>query len=151
MKTGFAALAALLALSACSDVPVEAEPQTAPGRYTLSGAAGQPVPAVVFDDTIRDDSGDFHLRIVATSGTLVLTETGGYEQRLEQTPYIDGQPQPRLRRTDRGAYTVSGDSLHFESSFIQNVRFTAVYRNGEVRVEQDAAETGAATVYRYRR
>jgi hypothetical protein len=141
----------LLALAtACSDGPVQPGPEAATVQYILGGAGQQELPAVVFDDTIRDESGDFHLRIVATQGVLRLTRAGRYEQRVDHTPYIDGQPQPRLRLSDHGVYTQRGDTLAFDSEFIENLRYAGVLRNGELEVEQPVEE-GISAVYRYRR
>lgn len=140
----------LVLAAACSDGPVQ--PGTDPGavQYTLGAAGQQELPAVVFDDTVRDASGDFHLRIVATQGVLRLTQAGRYEQRVDHTPYVDGHPAPRLRLSDRGVYTQRGDTLAFQSEFIENLRYAGVLRNGELLVEQPVEE-GISAVYRYRR
>ena len=52
---------------------------------------GQSVLAVVFEGTILGGTGpDFHLRVVASSGSLVLTEYGRYDHEVDLSAFVDG-------------------------------------------------------------
>ena len=138
----------LVVAAACGDDPVS--PAGPAGQYTLTHAAGQPVPAVVFEGTVPGGTEpDFHLRVVASSGSLVLTDDGRYDHEVDLSAFVDGAPQPATHWSDHGLYTVDGDSLHFDSDFIEKVRFSGSFAGGQVEVEQDLPGEGEPVPYRF--
>ena len=77
-----ASLAIIVALTAttfgCSGdsaSPVSNQERFA-GQFTLTSAEAQPLPATVFDGMIDDVTPPFHLRVVATSGSISIDANG---------------------------------------------------------------------------
>jgi hypothetical protein len=144
--------ALLLVAASCGDGPLT--PSSVAGTYALAQAAAQPLPGVVFDGVIHDPSGaspDFHLIITATSGSLTLSSDGRYQHAVDLAPAIDGAPQPISRWRDHGQFSILGDSLHFTSEFIQNVRFDGSAAGGQVHVAQDLSGEGRSARYSFTR
>jgi hypothetical protein len=142
----------LLGAAACGDEPFT--PSTLAGQYTLAQAGGQPLPGAVFDGIIHDSSGtipDFHLRIVASSGSLTLTADGRYQHAVDLVATIDGAPHSMPRWRDHGQFTLQGDSVHFDSEFLQGVQFAGAAKAGRLEVEQDLPGEGRLARYAFAR
>jgi hypothetical protein len=137
------------AASACAEGPTT--PAALAGRYPLQRVAGSPLPAPIYDAVVPDTSGNFHLRLDATTGWLELTADGHYDHGVDLAVTIDGTPQPTTRWRDHGRYTVQGDTLAFDSDYIQDVSFRGVAGAGRVQVDQNLAEpiAGAGAAVRF--
>jgi hypothetical protein len=147
-----AALTAVVFLGAgaCGgDAPTQSEDLL--GRRTLEQVDGVGVPAPVFDDVVQDDSGSFHLRVVATSGWLELGANGRYDHGIELAATIDGQPAPTTHWRDHGMYTVRGDTVDFESAYLENVSFHARVADRRLHVDQDLVGEGRAAQFTFGR
>jgi hypothetical protein len=134
----FGAVLFLLA-AACGESTVA--PSGPAGTYTLRQAGGQPLPGTVFDEIISSGgtSPDFQLRILVSAGSLTLADDGTYRHELDFTSTIDGVAQPSGVWGDHGRYTLAGDSVHFESEFIQNLAFGGALAGGRLEIEHDLA------------
>lgn len=153
----------LLALAACSDTPTA--PAEATGRYALEQVDGAPLPAAIFDGVVADTSGDFHLKVVATTGWLELTAGGRYDHGVDLAVTIDGQPQPMVRWRDHGVYVQHADTvplgprksvqrsntLSFDSEYLQNVSFDGAIEQGRLHIVQDLAGEGRVARFSFRR
>lgn len=158
---GACLVAALLA--ACSDgatapvgepPPVTPPPVTPPpagapavtGTWVTHRVDEKPMPAVVKSGTDAGVAWELH----ALADTLIVRADGTWEQRV------------RVRQTqsdgfvfnggfwDRGVWTRTGSALAFESTWIQNVRFTgSVTTTGELVVNHDyTLDDGARALQR---
>ncbi|HEU4697907.1 MAG TPA: hypothetical protein VFS40_01895 [Gemmatimonadales bacterium] len=143
------ALATLLGAAACGDGSTG--PGSLAGRYALAQVEGAALPAPIFDGTVPDPNGDFHLRVTATTGWLELTADGRYDHGVDLAVTIDDQPQPPVRWRDHGVYTVAGDSLAFDSEYIENVAFRGSIEAGRVHVVQDLSNEGPTARYTFAR
>lgn len=143
--------ALLMVLIACDKAasPVES-PNLSIGEFALVAAEGVSLPAPVFDGiVVADPDPSFHLKIVATSGSITIDATGHYEQRVSHDAFIDGALGGRATHVDRGECARSGAQLQCSSSYLQNVEFTAMLGNGILTIQQDLAGEGHAATYRY--
>ena len=145
-------LAALLTvLFGCDKAssPVES-PDKSIGEFALVAAEGTSLPAAVFDGiVVADPDPSFHLKVVATSGSITIDATGHYEQRVSHDAYIDGTLGSRATHVDRGECTRAGAQLQCSSSYLQNVAFIATLTDGVLIIQQDLAGEGHAATYRY--
>ena len=120
------------------------------GTFTLVSADDQTLPAAVFDGVVSaDPSPPFHLRIIATSGSLTLDANGHYEQRVEHDTIIDGVKNGRVTRADRGECSRTGTQLQCFSNFLEGVEFTATIVASKITIAQDLAGEGHVATYRY--
>ena len=120
------------------------------GQFALVAAENVALPATVFDGiVVADPDPWFHLRVVATSGSITLDATGHYEQRVSHEAFIDGSLGSRATHVDRGECTRSGSQLQCSSSYLQNVEFTGTLADGILTIQQDLAGEGHAATYRY--
>lgn len=151
-RTGatFVVAMSLAALTACSD-DSGTGPEPIAGLYQLRDVGGQTLPATIFEDMLTSPSGNFFLRILVTEASLDLTAGGRYEQRVKRSVFIDDQPAPSPTRTDRGIYSVSGDTIRFTSDLIQGVSFKGTLTAAGISVEQDLSEENRPLSYRYSR
>jgi hypothetical protein len=143
------ALFALLAASACTDAPTT--PATLAGRYPLGHVAGAPLPAPIYDGVVQDPGGDFHLRVEATSGWLELGADGRYDHGVDLAVTIDGAAQPATRWRDHGVFSIRGDSLAFDSEYVENVAFAGQVDGGRIHVDQDLAGEGRPARFTFSR
>lgn len=116
-----------------------------PGTYLLQA------PLPVFDDLVPDPEGDFHLRVVATGGSLVLMTDSRYQHEVHLEAYVDGQLSGRQGWVDRGDWRAAGDTLHFESGFIGNLVFRGVREDHAVKLVQDLVGEGITAEYPFHR
>ena len=146
------ALALLLvtAMIGCSDStsPVDNTDHFS-GQFDLTHAEAVPLPATVFEGNINDVTPAFHLRIVATSGSIVISPNGHYEQHVQHDAFIDGAFNGHVTRADRGECSRTGSELHCSSSFLQNVEFIASISGRALTISQDLSGEGRAASYRY--
>ena len=135
-RLGFALL---VLATACGDGATT--PSTPAGQYALEQAGGQPLPGTVFDELISPGgtTPDFQLRIIVSSGSLTLADDGTYRHEMHFTSTIDGVAQPSGVWGDHGRYTLAGDSVHFDSEFIQNLAFAGAFAGGRLEIEHDLA------------
>ena len=143
--------ALLLVLVACdrASSPVESRDKSI-GEFALVAAEGASLPATVFDGVVvADPDPSFHLKVVATSGSITIDATGHYEQRVSHDAFIDGTLGGRATHVDRGECTRSGAGLQCSSSYLENVEFNATLTDGILIIQQDLAGEGHAAIYRY--
>jgi hypothetical protein len=145
-------LAALLvtAMIGCSDTtspPDNSDHFT--GQFDLTHAESVALPATVFEGNITNVTPAFHLRIVATSGSIVISPNGHYEQHVQHDTFIDGAFNGHVTRADRGECTRTGSELQCSSSFLQSVEFTASIAGRILTISQDLSGEGRAASYRY--
>ena len=137
-------LVLLLALSACSD-GITGHSEFPEGTYLLHTAAGQPAPAVIHSDIDVTTGKPLEIRVLGD--TLELFH-GFYLQHARLEAYVEGQLVSRSRWADRGLYTVTGNALHFESDYLQNVVFDGMIgAAGSISVTQNLAGEGTADEY----
>ena len=117
------------------------------GQFDLTHAESVALPATVFEGNITTVTPAFHLRIVATSGSIVISPNGHYEQRVQHDTFIDGAFNGHITREDRGECARTGSELQCSSSFLQNVEFTASITGRTLRCSQDLSGEGAPTSY----
>ena len=145
------ALAQVAVMVGCSDytAPTQGDgPLT--GQFNLVSADDQALPATVFDGTIvADPEPPFHLRVVATSGSIVLDANGHYEQRVEHNTMIDGVFNGRVIRVDRGDCTRTVSQLTCVSNFLEGVEFTGTIAGQTITIAQDLTGEGRVAEYRY--
>src|SRR5690349_14759800 len=105
-------LLASVSLACSSTSSPDNSPHTT-GVFSLVSADARTLPAQVFDGTIvTDEVPPFHLRVLATSGTLSIDANGHYEQQVKHDALIDGALSGRPAHADRGECTRSGAQLH---------------------------------------
>ena len=146
-------VAAAVTLAACGDgstAPVTPGPVVVPSPVTPTPPAGiRPVvgrwgtyrlddktlPAVIAGGT-EPDGLTWELRAVFDS--LVIRADGRWEQRARVRQEQSDGTQFGGTFYDKGRWTRQGDSLHFESDWIQNVRFDGyLSEGGELVVDHD--------------
>ena len=145
-----AALILTSALIGCSDStsPTDTTDHFS-GTFDLTHADAQPVPAAVFDGMISDVTPSFHLRVIATGGSISIDGNGHYEQRVNHDVFVDGALSGHFTRADRGECTRSGNDLHCDSSYLENVAFTASVARKTLTIAQDLSGEGRVSAYRY--
>jgi hypothetical protein len=148
----------VLALSLVAGVSVACSSTSAPdksaphttGVFTLVSANGEALPAAVFEGTIvTDEIPPYHLRVLATSGSITIDANGHYEHRVNHDAMIDGVLGGRPNHTDRGSCTRSGEELHCVSEYLQAVEFTASLSGDVITIAQDLVREGHVATYRY--
>jgi hypothetical protein len=147
-------LAALLSLLIACDKAVSPGeiPDQSIGEFILVAAEGASLPAPVFDGVVvADPDPSFHLRIVATSGSITIDATGHYEQRVSHDAFVDGALNGRATHVDRGECTRSGALLQCSSNYIEGVAFTGTFAGKTLTIGQDLAGEGHVAQYRYSR
>jgi hypothetical protein len=77
------ALLLVTALIGCTDSTSPDSSDHFTGQFDLTHAEALPLPATVFEGNITSVTPAFHLRIVATSGSIVISPNGHYEQRVQ--------------------------------------------------------------------
>jgi hypothetical protein len=141
------------AVSDTITVPLDVtRPPELSGRFELSTAGGNPVPAPVFDGIILiGEDGFIHLETTVTDGYIEFDGSGAYEHRVSQEVRVDGWPAPSLDWVDRGRCVASGAELHCPSAQVSGRAFTATVGDGTVELTQDLNGEGLAVTYRYAR
>lgn len=145
-----AALVLTSALIGCSEstAPADTGPHFS-GRFDLTQAEAQPLPAAVFDGIINQVTPAFHLRVLATGGSISIDANGHYEQHVNHDVMINGAFNGPLTRADRGECTRSGNQFHCESNYLENVVFTATVDGQKLDIAQDLSGEGRVATYRY--
>lgn len=119
-----AIIVAALAVAGCSAADVSTPPPTE-GRYIIETANGAPAPAIVArwntGGGTAVDTGTVYL----IGDTLVVGGDGHYQESAWYEGRSGGLLLGRQRWYDHGDWTRSGDSLHFESEYIEYVAFDA--------------------------
>ena len=119
-------------------------PPAASGSYVLQA------PLTIYDEIVPDSAGDYRLLVVATGGSLVLSDSS-YQQEVQYEAFVDGTLAARPRWVDRGLWRVQGDTVHFDSGYLEGVTFHAVRQQWGLRVHQTLMEETAVSVYPFRR
>jgi len=138
----------MLLLTGCSDA-TGGSPGTTPPD--LTGSYVLQAPVTVFEGVVPSPDGDFQLRVLATGGSLLLSEDSSYEHEVRLESYIDGHLSARPRWVDRGQWRASGDTLHFDSAYIEGVAFRGAGGPQGVTLEQDLVGEGTTAKYPFRR
>jgi hypothetical protein len=147
---GLPGLALMLLLAGCSDATENSNGSPGGPPPGLSGSYELQAPLTVFDDTVAGES-PFHLRVLATGGSLVLAEDSTYQHQLRFESWIDGTLSGRSRWTDRGQWRARGDTLHFDSEYIGGLVFRGIGGDRSVTVVQDLVGEGTTAEYPFRR
>ena len=137
----------MLLLAGCSDA-TSSSPGTTPPP--LTGSYVLQAPVTVFEGMVEDPEGDFHLRVLATGGSLVLAQDSTYEHEVRFESYVDGSLSGRPRWADRGQWRARGDTLHFDSDYIGGLAYRGVSRDRSVTVLQDLVGEGTTAEYPFR-
>jgi hypothetical protein len=142
-----AGLAVMLLVAGCNDATDSSPGDTPPG---LTGSYVLQAPVTVFEGVVQSPEGDFHLRVLATGGSLLLARDSSYEHEVRFESYIDGQLSARPRWVDRGQWRARGDTVDFDSDYIEGLVFRGVTNEGAVTVEQDLVGEGTKAGYPFR-
>jgi hypothetical protein len=134
-----AALAAAIAIAACSDASSPAVQKSPEGNYTIATVNGKPVPAPLFSDT-----GGYTLEI--TSGLLTLTSDGKYSSVMGFRQTLPGAVSTYSDSTG-GTWLRTGGNVQFTET---STGFTvaAVWTNGRITVtDSSSADAPVSLVY----
>jgi hypothetical protein len=116
------------------------------GSYRLEA------PFTAYEGSQSDSAwGTYQLKVIATEGTLMLRADSSYEHRLRLEAYIDGQLAHRGPWSDRGLWRQQGDSLVFDSGFIQNLAFRGVREEAGLVLHQDVVGEGVIAAFPFSR
>jgi hypothetical protein len=119
------------------------------GTYLLESAAGQAVPALIHTAV---DVSHPPIDIYVVNDTLQILAGGRYIQRGRLTAYMESNVVSTLRWSDHGMVTVDGNTLRFESEYLQNVSFGGTLAaNGLIEISQNLANEGTVDLYRFSR
>ena len=147
-RAGFVTALLLASALACSGDGSSAEgpldPHALAARYVIDSAFGQAVPARI--DVFTDSASGQPIETFVDSDTIsVDSATGRYVQRAHLRTTLQGVVLARQVWADHGVFTRAGDSLHFDSNYIENVAFHgALGADGRLRIAQElGTETGA--------
>ena len=143
------ALLLVTAMIGCSDSTSPDNSDHFTGQFDLTHAEALPLPATVFEGNITSVTPAFHLRIVATSGSIVISPNGHYEQHVQHDTFIDGAFNGHVTHADRGECSRTGGELQCISSYLENVAFTAPIAGRTLTISQDLSGEGRAASYRY--
>lgn len=125
------------------------------GPTPVPGAAGSyrlEAPFVAYDGTQSDSAwGSYRLKVIATEGTLALRADGAYDHRLRLEAYVDGQLAHRGPWADRGFWRQQGDTLAFDSGYIENLAFRGVRNETGVALLQDVVGEGVIAAFPFTR
>ena len=139
-----ATLVSAAIVTACGgDSPTEASSHV--GTYVLQTAAGQAAPALI--ESVPDPESGKTIEVRVTSDTLELHADGTYRQRAQLEVRLGGELIGKSTWSDHGELTVAGTTLHFDSSYLQNVAFDGALTSGVVTLTQNLALEGADDVY----
>jgi hypothetical protein len=148
-----AVLAPAVMILACSDStsPNRGDPYT--GTFVLTNADDQPLPATVFDGIIVVPEPDpsFHLRILATTGSITIDANGHYRQLVDHDAFVDGVFASRVTRSDHGDCTRAGNQLTCLSNYLEGIEFTGTFSGSTLTIAQDLSGEGQIVSYRYGR
>jgi hypothetical protein len=80
-------------------------------------------------------------------GALAFASDSTYEHRLQLEAYVDGELADRSRWTDRGLWRFAGDTLHFDSGFIENQAFLGQGNSERLTLIQDVVGEGVVASF----
>lgn len=149
-----AALTAALLLSACGDReagagtgPIGPDYRDVAGRWAATRIDDQGLPSVVRSGPL-DGGGTWEFRVLWDS--LSVTADGRWTHRARIEERQNDVVQYRTTTYDRGTIVRTADTLRFESTWIENVRFTGTLAPaGELRIDHDfLLDEGEATMHR---
>lgn len=146
---GLAGLATMLLLAGCSDSTGEGNPPADPsaaGNYTMNA------PVLAFDGrVIEPEQGDFDLRVVATEGTLELASDSTYEYHARLDTYVDEVFVGKKIWQDHGDWRPVGDSLHFDSQYIEGLTFKGSRTGASMKLILDMVGEGTTAHFPFER
>lgn len=142
-----AALSLIAGALACVDARVTAPLPSGSilGVYALHSAAGAPPPALI-QHLIESETGR-QMQVYVMSDTLALDGNGHYLQRAEIEVRSGSTVISRAHWSDHGTYALHDGAMHFESDYLQNVRFDGTLGTGHIALTQDLVGEGATVTY----
>jgi hypothetical protein len=109
-------------------------PSSVIGTWTSFRIDGKPLPATIAGGT--DEGITWELRVL--QDTLVIASNGRWVQRVRTRQVQSDGFNVSSVWGDRGTWTRDGDTIHFESDWIQNVAFDAeLASDGTLRVHHN--------------
>lgn len=146
---GFTGLTTMMVLAGCSDSTGEGNPPADPGAagtYTMNA------PVLAFEGrVIEPEQGDFDLRVVATEGTLELASDSTYEYHARLDTYVDEVLAGKQIWQDRGDWRLVGDSIHFESQYLEGLTFKGSRTAGGMELTLDMVGEGSQAHFPFER
>jgi hypothetical protein len=144
-----AVLVAAFALAAGCRGTTDVLPPPLEGSFVLHTAAGQPAPALIHTAV---DTSHAPIDIYVVGDTLEILDGGHYIQHARLEARTGSQLLSTSRWSDHGLFTVNGNTLTFESDFLQNVSFSGgLTADGMIAVSQNLAAEGTADIYLFTR
>jgi hypothetical protein len=142
-------LAAFALAAGCSSTTDVSPSPSLVGTYLLYTAAAQPAPALIHTAV---DTSHAPIDIYVIGDTLEILDGGHYIQHARLEARTGSQLLSTSRWSDHGLFTVNGNTLTFESDYLQNVSFSgALTADGMVAVSQNLATEGTADIYLFTR
>ena len=143
-RLGLATAAAVFAFSAGCSGTTDAPPSLA-GTYLLHTAAGQPAPALIHTAV---DPSHAPIDVYVIADTLQILDGGRYIQHGRVEARVASQLVSTSRWSDHGIVTVTGNTLHFDSDYLENLTFDGTVGAGRMlSVMQNLASEGSADLY----
>lgn len=136
------ALAAIVAIVACSDSSGPAVQSNPEGNYAIATVNGKPVPAPLYSDT-----GGYTLEI--TSGSLALTSDGKYSSVMGFRQTLLGAISTYTDSTG-GTWVRSGGNVQFTETST-GFTLTGVWTNGRITVADSTSDPTVSLVYELKR
>jgi len=136
------ALAAAVAIVACSDSSGPAVQKNPEGDYAIATVNGKPVPAPLYSDT-----GGYTLEI--TSGSLALTSDGKYSSVMGFRQTLPGAVSTYTDSTG-GTWVRNGGNVQFTETST-GFTLTAVWTNGRITVTDSTSDPTISLVYELKR
>jgi hypothetical protein len=139
-----ATAAAVFAFTAGCSGAIDAPPSLV-GTYLLHTAAGQPAPALIHTAV---DPSHAPIDVYVVADTLQILDGGRYIQRGHLEAYSESRLVSSSRWSDHGVVTVDGNTLHFDSNYLQNIAFNGTVGAGRMlSVTQNLATEGTPDLY----
>ena len=146
----FTIIGAALAVAGCSGGDSTA-PVAGGDRYVVETAQGMAPPAIVATWNTGGSTATDTGTVFLTGDTLTL----GVDGKYRESAWFEGRSGSlllgRQRWSDHGIWTRTGDEIHFESEYIENVAFDATFpAPGQLETARDLRGEGIAD-YVFRR
>ena len=151
----------LAALTGACDQPAPAEPDTPPpslpGSWRGTHLRGTSLPAAlhVFDPFIENGQ-PISVHWLVDSATIVMQPTGRYEHRIRVSEWggaAGGPPEVlrlRLVHGDFGTWQRDGETIRFESEWLQNHRMTGSFgSDGVLNMQHGFGHGDPPVAFRY--
>lgn len=120
------------------------EPKPVPPSLTFTEAQA------IFSDSVTLPGGQrTKLELTARSGELQLNTDGSYQQAVRYFARIHGTVGFGGTWTDHGLWTRQGDSLFFDSEFVEAQNYAGELTELGMEITQDILGLGGVGLYRY--